>query len=100
MADRDNSDLNLSHPVQITIPNVITPNGDGYNDFLVISGIEHCDQSKLIIRNKSGNIVFQTTQYQNNWDGANLPEGTYLYQFYYTIHGIGETRSGTLTLIR
>lgn len=94
------SELDFSQPIALTIPNVITPNGDGYNDFFVITGIEQCDQSRLLIRNRSGAVVFQTIHYQNNWGADGLPEGTYFYQFVYTIHGIEETRTGTLTILR
>ncbi len=93
-------DIDFSRPIAIEIPNVITPNGDGYNDLFVIKGIEHCEKSKLIIRSKSGAIVLQVNNYQNNWDAQNAPDGTYFYQFYYTIHGIEEIRSGALTIIR
>lgn len=93
-------DLDFTPPIAIEIPNVITPNGDGYNDLLVIKGIENCEKSKLIIRSKSGAIVLQVNNYQNNWDAQNALDGTYFYQFYYTIHGIEETRTGTLTIIR
>ena len=89
-----------AEPVRIEIPNVITPNGDGYNDFFVISGIENCDQTKLIIRSRSGATIFQVNNYANNWDANNVPTGTYYYQFYYTIHGIQEIRTGTLTILR
>ena len=92
--------LDLSSPIILEIPNVITPNGDGYNEKFVISGIEQCDKSRLIIRNKSGKVVFQTLQYENNWGADGLEAGTYYYQFYYTIHNIEETRSGTLTVIK
>ena len=93
-------DLDFTPPVAIEIPNVITPNGDGYNDLFVIKGIENCEKSKLIIRSKSGSMVLQVNDYQNNWDAQNALDGTYYYQFYYTIHGIEETRTGTLTIIR
>jgi gliding motility-associated-like protein len=92
--------LDFSSPIILEIPNVITPNGDGYNETFVISGIEQCDKSRLIIRNKSGKIVFQTLQYENNWGADGLEAGIYYYQFYYTIHNIQETRSGTLTVIK
>lgn len=89
-----------SQPLVLEIPNVFTPNGDGFNDFFVIEGIENCELSKLIIRNRGGNVVFQSNAYHNNWDGGNLEAGTYYYQFYYKVHGIGETRTGTLTIVR
>ena len=98
LAGRD--DIDFSQPIAIEIPNVITPNGDGYNDQFIIKGIENCEKSKLIIRSKSGAIVLQVNNYENNWDAQNAPDGTYFYQFYYTIHGIEEIRSGTLTIIR
>lgn len=92
--------IDFSNPVTLVIPNVITPNGDGYNDFFVIKGIEQCDRNRLIVKNSNGTIVFQTVNYKNNWDAPNLAAGTYFYQFVYSIHGIEETRAGTLTIMR
>jgi len=92
--------LEIVNPIILEIPNVITPNGDGYNEKFVISGIEQCDKSRLIIRNKNGKIVYQTQGYENNWGADGLEAGIYYYQFYYTIHNIEETRSGTLTVIK
>ena len=92
--------IDFSQPVTLVIPNIITPNGDGYNDFFVIKGIEQCDRNRLIVKNSSGAIVFQTVNYKNNWDAPNLAAGTYFYQFVYSIRGIEETRAGTLTIMR
>ncbi len=73
-------------PVNLFIPNVITPNGDGINDYFVISekGSDkpinsYYESSDLVIFNRWGRKVFQSTNYQNNWDGGNLPDGTYFY---------------------
>ncbi len=92
--------LEIVNPIILEIPNVITPNGDGYNEKFVISGIEQCDKSRLIIRNKNGKIVYQTQGYENDWGADGLEAGVYYYQFHYSIHNIEETRSGTLTVIK
>lgn len=92
-------DFGYSRPVVIEIPNVFTPNGDGVNDLFVINGIEHCDKRLLIVKNQKGETVFQSNRYDNNWDGTNLPDGSYFYQFMYSINNINEVRKG-IVLIR
>ncbi|MBS0028708.1 gliding motility-associated C-terminal domain-containing protein [Chitinophaga sp. 22321] len=63
----------------ILIPNVITPNGDGKNDKFVIIGISRYPNSSLFIYNRWGNMVYQSKNYQNEWNGKDLNEGTYYY---------------------
>lgn len=60
-------------------PNVFTPNGDGYNDFLVFENIELFPKNRLIIINSNGVKVLEQNQYNNSWDGINVPDGTYFY---------------------
>lgn len=60
-------------------PNVFTPNGDGYNDYLVFENIESFPKNRLIIINSNGVKVFEQNQYNNSWDGNNVPDGTYFY---------------------
>ncbi|MES2703897.1 MAG: gliding motility-associated C-terminal domain-containing protein [Bacteroidota bacterium] len=72
----------LDEPLPIDLPTAISPNGDGYNDFFVIHGIDNYPQNKLEIFNRWGNEVYSVNQYQNTWDGRNkkgesLPDGTY-----------------------
>lgn len=87
-------------PISIEIPNVMTPNGDGYNDFFIIKGVEHCEKNRLLVKNRAGTVVLQVNNYQNNWDAAGLSAGTYYYQFYYTLRGIEQVRTGSLTIMR
>jgi len=67
----------------LKIPDAFSPNGDGYNDFFVIIGIEEY-QSEITVFNRWGNEIFHAINYQNNWngitsDGKTLPNDTYFY---------------------
>lgn len=59
------------------IPNVVTANGDGLNDFFEISSTQ---TKKLSIHNRWGKAVFNTDNYQNNWPGQDTKPGTYFYR--------------------
>jgi gliding motility-associated-like protein len=73
------------------IPDVITPNGDGANDFFELPDLQDCGSgtpsfpnNELIIINRWGTVVFRQKDYKNNWAGTNqnndpLPQGTYFY---------------------
>ena len=63
----------------VVIHNLITPNGDGYNDFWIIEQIEFFEQNEVKVFNQYGQIVYQASPYLNNWDTDNLPNGTYFY---------------------
>ncbi|MCX2576363.1 gliding motility-associated C-terminal domain-containing protein [Pedobacter sandarakinus] len=61
------------------VPNLFTPNGDGINDVFEIRGLNLFVQNDLVIVNRWGNEVFKSANYQNNWNGEGLNEGTYYY---------------------
>ncbi|MGJ8661012.1 MAG: gliding motility-associated C-terminal domain-containing protein, partial [Bacteroidota bacterium] len=65
------------------IYNIITPNGDGKNDFLFIKGLNTVDKYLINIFNPNGNLIFQSDDYNNDWGGTYngqiVPDGTYLY---------------------
>jgi gliding motility-associated-like protein len=66
-------------------PTVITPNFDGSNDLFVINYLEKLYPScQVTIFNRWGSVVFESTGYENPWDGTNkgepLPMGTYFYK--------------------
>ena len=64
----------------IFIPNLFTPNGDGTNDVFEIRGLDLFFSNNLVIVNRWGNEVYQSNNYQNNWAGDGLNEGTYFYK--------------------
>ncbi|HMR19390.1 MAG TPA: gliding motility-associated C-terminal domain-containing protein [Sphingobacterium sp.] len=65
--------------VTLFVPNVITPNGDGRNDTFKIAGLESFMSKKLLVFNRFGNEVYRSEDYQNDWNGEGLNEGTYFY---------------------
>ena len=89
-----------SRPITIEIPNIFTPNGDGVNDKFVINGLENCEKKALLVKDRSGKIIFQSPNYDNSWDGGNLPNGTYYYLFSYSINNINELRQGAVLIRR
>mgnify|MGYP000737118872 CR=1 FL=1 len=91
-----------------TVPNAITPNGDGKNDFFKIPIIEQMPDafpnSELIIFNRWGDIIFQTSPYNNDWNGENdtgnpVPGGTYYYVLRLNTRE-GEVIKGDVTVLR
>jgi gliding motility-associated-like protein len=64
-------------PPVITIPNVFTPNADGINDYFTIRNLPLYDYRPLTIYNRWGKKVFESNQYNNDWDGSNVPDGVY-----------------------
>ena len=56
----------------IAIPQGLSPNGDGLNDFLVFKGLENYPGSELTIFTKDGQVLFQSRNYQNDWSGKYL----------------------------
>ncbi|MBP5663656.1 MAG: gliding motility-associated C-terminal domain-containing protein [Bacteroidales bacterium] len=101
-SENDNpwEEAGYSRPITIEIPNIFTPNGDGVNDKFVINGLENCEKKALMVKDRNGQIVFQSRNYDNSWDGGNLPNGTYYYQFSYSINNINELRQGAVLIRR
>lgn len=85
--------------ISLTIPNVFTPNGDGINDYFVIDGAEQLDGVQLVVFNRWGKKVFESTSYKNDWDGDGSADG--VYYFILTLKdNVFEPTNGTVTILR
>lgn len=69
--------LIMDKDLETFIPNVFTPNNDGKNDYFELS--KNLTGSKLAIFNRWGKMVYTSNNYNNDWDGINLPPGVYYY---------------------
>lgn len=65
------------------LPNVFTPNGDGFNDYFQVS-TSGTSRISFMVFTRSGQLVYQQQANIIKWDGKNqfgkdLPEGIYYY---------------------
>ena len=51
-------------------PNLFSPNGDGINDYFVIDGLSAFPGSQLYVYTRSGQLVFSSDDYKNDWNGG------------------------------
>ena len=77
-------DTLVVHTVDCTdpLPNIITPNNDGVNDFFIIDDAYSQHNNALIISNRWGNVVLDVAPYKNDFNGNDLLVGTYFFIYY------------------
>ncbi len=82
---------------------VITPNGDGRNDFLTLDCI-HPFNNDVEIYDRWGNLVFKAIDYDGSWTGLKknkqVPDGGYYYIVRVALPTGKRTFKGSLTIIR
>jgi gliding motility-associated-like protein len=113
--DINGCDTTIAHdlivkPTDIKIPNVFTPNGDGVNDKLAIwlnGEPKDKDYRQAYLSNiflvfdRWGRKVFESTDYKSeDWDGANLSDGTYFYILKCTGQFRDDIFKGSVTILR
>ncbi len=96
----------LPNKATYKLPNVFTPNGDGVNDVLDFH-FNNVKELDLIILNRWGNVVFQTDDASESWngkkrnDGEECNDGVYYYKF--SVTGLYEDKNeehGFVHLVR
>ncbi len=82
---------------------VITPNGDGRNDFLTLDCI-HPFNNEVEIYDRWGNLAFKAIDYDGTWSGLKrnrqVPDGGYYYIIRVALPTGKRTFKGSLTIIR
>src|SRR5699024_10374456 len=94
----------VTNLVSYTIPNVITPDGDGFNDLWIIPDTYAYQKDVTVnIFLQTGTRVFTSNDYQNNWPESGSIQSTTGQPpiYYYSITKGKETlKQGTITVIR
>jgi gliding motility-associated-like protein len=73
------NELEVEFQHDLFIPNVITPNQDGFNDTFEIENIRLYPQNRLVIFNRYGKSLHDETGYQGKWDAGDLSSGIYYF---------------------
>jgi gliding motility-associated-like protein len=76
--------------VNVFMPNAFTPNGDGTNDVFKPVTSEPLSDYRLIIFNRTGNLLFESPSSETGWDGtfsgSPVEKGVYCWKLVYTVN--------------
>ena len=96
--------VNFNRGTVYRLANSFTPNGDGLNDCFGVKDWGQVSQLDLRIYNRFGQLVFQTNNPQNCWDGTFKGNPQQADVFLYTIKAKAACgnidKKGTVTLVR
>ena len=94
--DSDTLIVTVKDPEELKIANMVTPNGDGYNDTWLI---EPAVRPEVFVFNSNGKEIYSSLGYDNLWsakfNGLTLPDGTY----FYVVKSNGIIYKGSLTIL-
>jgi gliding motility-associated-like protein len=102
-----NSDTIKISLLEVKIPNVFTPNGDGVNDTFspLEEGWSGVNRHHIEVYNRWGEMVWESDHFEAGWDGkqngANVSDGIYFWilEIYYGEDGLAQTLKGTVTIL-
>jgi gliding motility-associated-like protein len=88
----------------IYVPNSFTPDGNSFNEYFSVKG-GNIDYFEMIIFNRWGEVVFETNDFNAQWDGTHngqdCKDGTYVWKIIYEdTEGNREEMVGHVNLLR
>jgi hypothetical protein len=72
-------------PNVVLIPNYISPNNDGVNDWILPQEYVSGSNTEIVLLNSRGEVALQTNNYQNNWPENELDFKSVNPIYYYII---------------
>jgi trimeric autotransporter adhesin len=99
----DASEVSCYEP-HIYLPNIFSPNGDGNNDLLFVRGKGIVSLS-LLIYDRWGEKIFETSDQSNGWDGTfrgkDMDAGVFFYFLRADLeNGVKISNHGSITLVK
>ncbi|MBS1602734.1 MAG: gliding motility-associated C-terminal domain-containing protein, partial [Bacteroidetes bacterium] len=90
---------------RVFLPNAFSPNDDGHNDLFRLKYPEIVKQFHILVYDRWGMIVFETTDPYNGWNGrtkgTDAPAGAYVWAMSYTdVYDYKSSAKGTVLLLR
>lgn len=76
--DTVRSVVTVIDPGLIQMPNVFSPNNDGFNDRFIPMDYKGAP-GEMEIYNRWGQVIFSTSNLAQGWSGKEVPDGTYYY---------------------
>ena len=97
-----NTTLNYDQEFCVTVPDIITPNNDGFNDRWEIPGIQFYPDAIVEVYDRWGKRVFHSVGYTEQWDGIfngkELPMDSYYYVI--RLNNLLDPIIGNITIVR
>lgn len=77
----DQVTVNVEQSCLLNIPNIISPDnmGPALNETFYIANLDRFPPSTLLIYNRFGNKIYESSNYMNNWSGDKYSDGTYYF---------------------
>lgn len=96
--------VDISGYMDVFVPNIFSPNNDGYNDYLVVYGPRLFDY-QMEIFDRWGKLIYRTDSQKESWDGKFNGNDLAPQTFIYMINGetvLGEKikRTGNVTIVK
>jgi gliding motility-associated-like protein len=97
--------VRINPAVVLYFPTIFSPNGDLLNDVLKLEGVDYVKSYNLTIFNRWGELVFQSNNPKNYWNGyyknTELPTGAYPYSIeIIDLAGNKISKKGIVQLVR
>lgn len=97
--------IEVKEAYSVSVPNAFTPNGDGQNDLIFVRGWGIKELLEFKIYNRWGEMVFETSELSEGWDGFYKNKAQDIDTYVYTVKALMYNnevfnKKGNISLLR